>query len=409
MKLSIIIPVYNTAPYLPQCLESALRQGFDESEYEIITILEPCDDNSGDILANYAKTHANIRIIANKIRSGQSYNRNLGITVASGKYIYFLDSDDYLIDNALIELYNMAETYKTDIIYFNCKVFRDSGNSITVAPETTYIARTDVCSGPELLVDFMEHHNSITLAPWIQLSTRKFFLDNHILFHEGIVHEDIPFFLECILQAKKVKYTPRFYYNYRKREFSTTTKPDQNNCKSFVYVWQDMLKCWKQAEITKNLNNAVDAYIDYALKILFSYQQKINNSFDIEFDKPWDQYLYKIISIYSKYLHSSDFSFNRNDIDKMKHANSVWVYGAGKIATFVIPYLVAYGIKIKGCIVSQDTNQQIYGWQTIKYDRNTIVKSDIIVVAVKGWFGKEIIDNLHSDGFLNVIWACDNI
>ena len=106
--ISIIIPVYNGEKFLSDCLNSCLEQDIPEDNYEIICIDDGSEDNSMIILDNYSKKHNNIRCYS-QVNSGVSAARNYGIDRSQGKYILFLDADDYLADNCLNELKDLLE------------------------------------------------------------------------------------------------------------------------------------------------------------------------------------------------------------------------------------------------------------------------------------------------------------
>ena len=98
--LSIVVPVYNVDRYLDECMESLVTQDIDSSEYEVICVNDGSTDNSGNILDKYAKRYCNV-IVINKSNGGVSTARNMGIDNAQGKYIWFIDSDDFILKNSL--------------------------------------------------------------------------------------------------------------------------------------------------------------------------------------------------------------------------------------------------------------------------------------------------------------------
>ena len=104
VKLSIIIPVYNTEEYLPRCLNSCLEQDLPANEYEIIAINDGSSDNSLQILNAYALKYPNIRVI-NQENRGLGATRNRGLNLAIGEYIWFVDSDDWVLENCLLDIY----------------------------------------------------------------------------------------------------------------------------------------------------------------------------------------------------------------------------------------------------------------------------------------------------------------
>ena len=111
MFLSIITPVYNTAKYLPACLDSLLDQGIPYEEYEVILINDGSTDHSAEILDRYANEYPNLRVI-HKENSGVSATRNIALDMAQGEYIWFIDSDDFIEKNVLPELRTLAEKQK---------------------------------------------------------------------------------------------------------------------------------------------------------------------------------------------------------------------------------------------------------------------------------------------------------
>lgn len=117
LKLSIIIPVYNIAEYISECLDSCLKQDMDYGEYEIICVNDGSTDNSEVVLSRYAEKYSNIRVISQK-NQGVSAARNRGIKEACGKYVWFIDGDDYIIGNCLSSLIEALEENSAKQLFF---------------------------------------------------------------------------------------------------------------------------------------------------------------------------------------------------------------------------------------------------------------------------------------------------
>ena len=113
LYLSIIVPLYNSEKYLPKCLDSLLDQDIQESEYEIILVDDGSPDNSRFIAGEYARAHSNIVVIS-QANKGTSGARNTGLRHASGKYVYFVDPDDYILNNSLSRLLRHMEEKSLD-------------------------------------------------------------------------------------------------------------------------------------------------------------------------------------------------------------------------------------------------------------------------------------------------------
>lgn len=125
VQISIIIPVYNVAKYLPECLDSILNQTF--KDFEVICVNDGSKDNSLEILQYYQKKDSNIKVIT-KENGGAGSARNKGLDFAKGKYIQFLDGDDYFEPQMLEKLYNLAEEYNADISVCSSRKVDDEGN-----------------------------------------------------------------------------------------------------------------------------------------------------------------------------------------------------------------------------------------------------------------------------------------
>ena len=121
--ISVIIPVYNVENYLRECIESVLNQTF--RDFEVILVDDGSTDSSGDICDEYVEKDERVTVIHQK-NGGLSVARNTGLSEANGKYVYFLDSDDYISENALATLLNIAENDSSDIVFFDAVSFTDT-------------------------------------------------------------------------------------------------------------------------------------------------------------------------------------------------------------------------------------------------------------------------------------------
>ncbi|MBQ2801072.1 MAG: glycosyltransferase [Lachnospiraceae bacterium] len=224
IKVSIIIPIYNVEEYLEECLVSAVNQTL--KEIEIICVNDGTPDNSMSIVNRYAKDDSRI-VIVEKENGGLSSARNAGIAVAKGEYVYFLDSDDYILEQTMEVLYEEASKYELDNIYFDAESFfetEDLKEEMAVYVDY-YVRKADysqVVSGVEMLKK-MDENNEFRPSACLQMVKREFLLKHNIQFYPGIIHEDNLFSLECILEEERVKHIPEKFYMRRIREESIMT------------------------------------------------------------------------------------------------------------------------------------------------------------------------------------------
>lgn len=243
MKLSIIIPVYNVAPYLRKCVESVLAQDLRPGEYEVILVDDGSTDGSGEICDSLTPSPSpeergkgrgkgwNIRVIHQK-NAGLSAARNAGIAVATGEYIQFVDSDDYLEPNVLGGLVRQMEEEQLDVLRFDYQNVRLTDGVYFVFEPYKTPRKVDQCTeivdGETYLntrmqtacyaVQFMIRRSLLTPS----LSPRREEGDNMCLFTPGIYFEDTDWTPRMLLKAKRVNSTTTIVYNYLMREGSIT-------------------------------------------------------------------------------------------------------------------------------------------------------------------------------------------
>ncbi len=234
-KVSVIIPVYNVEQYIEECLTSALRQTLQD--IEVICVDDGSPDGSMEIVERYARSDGRIQIVR-KENGGLSSARNAGLDAATGEYVYFLDSDDYIADDMLMTLYTESKKQDLDNIYFDAEAFYESPELEQKFPVyKDYYRRPglfgEVVSGPEL---FARMENLIYYRPsaCLQMPRRSLLIENGIRFYEGIVHEDQLFSAQVILLAKRAKHMAVPFYKRRVREGSTMTD-DQAFKRSYGY------------------------------------------------------------------------------------------------------------------------------------------------------------------------------
>lgn len=224
MKLSIIVPIYNVAPYLRKCVDSLLTQ--DIADYEIILVDDGSTDNSGaiaDELTAYPQPLPKRRGVLMKVihqeNKGLSAARNTGIAVAQGEYIMFVDSDDYLQPNVLGVLMEQIERDKLDVLRFRYQNVRESGEAF-VPHEGMKVDYNDYCRVPTDGLSFLTDRVGIQCYAWQFVVSAT--LCKKELFTPGIYFEDTDWTPRMLLHAKRVASTELVVYNYLWREGSIT-------------------------------------------------------------------------------------------------------------------------------------------------------------------------------------------
>ncbi len=228
LTLSIIIPVYNVEKYLKKCLDSVLSQNY--ANYEVICINDGSTDNSLQILNEYKLKYPQIKIIDQENR-GLSVARNKGLEKATGNYILFLDSDDWLVEDALVTLSNA--TVDEDFIVFNGKRFiEDSG-----LEEADIGVEEKELSGWEYYNKYaLQSRQFHFVCVVLRAYKRSFLLNNNLFFEHGLYHEDNLFTPIVCYYAQKVKVIPDVLYVYRIRKGSITTNQSFKSLTDIIKV-----------------------------------------------------------------------------------------------------------------------------------------------------------------------------
>jgi len=218
LRLSIIVPVYNVEQYLSKCLNSLLNQDMIVEDYEIIVINDGSTDNSLIILDEYAQRYKNIKIITQE-NQGLSGARNTGVNHAMGKYLFFVDSDDYIEPNCLFNLLQFAEKNDLDAIRFNYRQAYEDGKVGRI--ENLTLQNEKIKTGKEFLTDDL----GLWCYVWVYLFKTDI-VKQQKLFEVGIYFEDGEWTPRVLLQINSIGYLDKLVYNYLQRTGSITLITD---------------------------------------------------------------------------------------------------------------------------------------------------------------------------------------
>lgn len=219
-EISVVVPVYKVEPYLHQCVDSVLAQTF--SDFELILVNDGSPDNCGAICDGYAARDGRIHVIHQE-NAGQGKARNVGMDGAAGKYLIFLDSDDYWLPTTLETLYAEAERNQTQALLFGAVPFWDGMEEPKKHPAYRHTVQNGaVRSGPESLKtarDAGEYY----VMPCLRLYLLQYLWETGLRFDEGVIHEDITFSFLAVLLADRVECIGDRLYQRRYRPGSTMT------------------------------------------------------------------------------------------------------------------------------------------------------------------------------------------
>ena len=241
MRFSVVIPVYNVEDYLDDCLSSLQSQ--DYTDFEVICVNDGSTDRSREILSEWAGKMPQIRVI-DRVNGGLSAARNTGLETATGDYVVFVDSDDWVEPTMLSRL--AEEAHGEDMICFACRK-SDSGATDTLIPEQndgwSYYNR-----------HALEHREVPFVCVWQRCYRREFLLKNGLHFREGILHEDNEFTPRACMKAESIKVIPDVLYNYRVRPGSIMTTRGMRSKESLITIGNELSELFaKELNIDKTI------------------------------------------------------------------------------------------------------------------------------------------------------------
>lgn len=272
MKVSIIIPVYNVEAYIIECLESVARQTY-RGEMECLIVDDCGTDNSISMAEQFIQSYKgdiHFRILHHKHNRGLSAARNTGVEEALGDFIYFLDSDDAIIPETIEEMVGVVQKYpqiemvQGGIVSMNGPVVAD----FTAMKLPTYTDDVEWISKNMFFY--------LPVSSWNRLLKKDFLLKENIIFHEGIIHEDVPYNYMLAMKCRYIGFVPSNTYIYRQQRSNSilNSLTEKHSIQSRLIIMDDCIDAYLSHQFeTKDLQSV-------ALKALWKkwmYYMKIHS------------------------------------------------------------------------------------------------------------------------------------
>ena len=264
IKISIIIPVYNAEKYLKKCIDSVINQNVESKE--IILVNDGSIDNSQEIIDEYVAKYPDMIKAIKQENAGQAVARNVGIENASGEFLAFLDSDDYLEENSYQLALNKAECDDLDIVCFDYyEIINEKKEE-----KQHYFLNTD---------DVVRKYIVSETSPCNRIVKRKIFSDNNVRFLENKIYEDLATIPTLAKYTKKIGYIPDRVYDYVIRENSTMRYTTYNSkIEDIFYAVEKLYNDFKGTEYMEELEYIYIEHLLHAASLrFFSYKEGIGN------------------------------------------------------------------------------------------------------------------------------------
>lgn len=274
ISFSIIVPIYNVEKYLPRCLESVLSQTI--KDFEVILVDDGSSDRCGSICDKYTLKDEKVKTIHKK-HEGPSSARNKGLDMANGKYVIFLDSDDFWDDcRALEEIENRLKEAHADVLLFPAKRYYETDGSYTnilnVDVERSKVSNVET----ESAVMYLIENNIYRAAAWNKVIHRELIEEHGMRFKEGCLSEDMDWCGDLLLYAKRFDYYENPFYCYRQhRKGSITTENTEKLIADKLYMCDKGLVQAKGLE--KNKERLLASYYAYEYAVALGVSSGIRN------------------------------------------------------------------------------------------------------------------------------------
>lgn len=252
--ISIIVPIYNVEKYLKRCIESILNQDF--KEFELILVNDGSTDNCGEICNIYKNKDKRIRVIHKK-NGGLSSARNVGLDFAKGKYIAFVDSDDYINKNMYHILYKNLIKTNADISICNFNYVNDNDIVDINQPIDNY--DYSIFNNIDALNQLYLENKAKMVTAWNKLYKKELFKD--LRYVEGRVHEDEFIIHKLLYNSKKIVFTNGALYYYVQREGSITQSKFNIKKLDAVYAFKERFEFFREKKLIELQFKAQEKYI----------------------------------------------------------------------------------------------------------------------------------------------------
>lgn len=424
-SVSVLVPIYNAASYLRQCLDSICKQTL--TDMEIICINDGSTDDSPEIIREYAEKDQRIKII-DKSNTGYGHSINVGIEAARGEYIGIVESDDFVEPDMFEKLYRAACRHDSEIVKSNFWFYwSDRGDVFQeIYPEIPYGENFAPRNFPKIFSDWV--------FLWTGIYRKRFLLANDITFREspGASFQDVGFTIKAMACAQKVQLIPNAYYHYRQdNENSSVHSEGKVFCVSdeFKEVWnylaehEETMDAVKYAlppaqfqRLAEGFGRIDERYkLDYIFRAEADFKKlREDGLLKREYWKPekWEAFR-TFGQTYRKELSGrKKRQWMRQGLSAIAAQTShLYIYGAGVRGKAVYKYLHGKRLSVASFIITEtnESTHALFNLPVMSIDQLEIGADDIILIAIKDPGIYEAIRELETREIGNYIAVDDEL
>ncbi len=394
LDISIIIPVYNCEKYLEQCLDSILCQ---KTNYEVIIINDGSTDKSRDIIKAYEKKHSVIKAFDNVQNKGEAFSRNRGVSEASGKYIMFVDADDWIEEDATEKVISRMEQYDADMMFVGCVPFDEAGErrDIICSVRKDY---NQPLTGLEALKQFINNSEQFMYLCTVCYKA-AFVKTNGFSFKSVKVGLGGDFILNALFKADKVVTDSSDIYRYRQLQNSISHNADakQNLLKGQFEQYYSAFSELMKKPNSEELQTAVEFIFRKMIGGIRNNTVEANIAIRENLDCLAKKVIFDELAGQKKVYGNYDF--------KDLSGQRVIIYGIGHASLEVLQEVNRCGIEIIGFSVTKKPEKKVLFGHRV-YEINELIsyaKDATVLIAANSIYEEEIKNNLRDLGFEKVL------
>ncbi len=386
--VSVIIPVYNTGLFLKKCLDSIVGQSFDK--YEVLCINDMSTDDSKNIIEEYRDNYPFVYLYETGINSGQAEARNVGLKHARGKYISFVDADDYLNDkDALRILYENAEQSDASVVVFDAETEYEDEECLKFGEPSVVSERIKdgIYKGKDYFRLFV--NSPVTyVAVWRQFWKRDYLLNTNLFFVNNTApHEDLVFTFEAFLKVDTICRISLKLYKYRCRQNSSMTARNyRKRLKAYLGCYKEILRfinsygCEEEImeEICRYISLVRQSIIDMAVNLVKSGE----NIMDFCEGNIYD------FSILMERFHYLNRWLTSQEYEALDKERKILILGCGKTGQDVASMLELFGIDHYSFAVTKpniERKSNIYLFSKVEH-----IEDYVVIIGVSKQYQEEI-------------------
>lgn len=267
ITLSIIVPFFNSQRYIEECISSLCEQNLGKDTYEVIAVNDASNDESESIVSKLQQKYSMLKLINLEQNIRQGGARNVGLREAMGKWIWFVDADDYIKPNSIGKLFSCCDD-EIDVLHFDYMF--DENGIISASPNAQY--ESGIITGQQLLHYPGQNWCTSCVNVWQRIVRKDFLLHNNLSFAENVQYEDVDYSFRLLTLASRIKHINSTPYIYRRNLTSTIHKKKNSQVLTYLYLCAvrscDVIE---KSDIDPETRTIIRQYIQYILQELNKY------------------------------------------------------------------------------------------------------------------------------------------